>query len=433
VAQLLSQLWVQLRAQGLDEQQKLVRLIYAGKLLTPPTALVSAFNLTDGVYVHVVINDRPAESPRSSARNSGALRDLVQNFGAFFLGSRSGSDSEADRSGDRRGLGSRRSASSSSSGSASDVDLSSGAAHDATLLGLDILQNTHALEPAEVAALRSIFREDIASYAREMNLQYDPDAPARGDGQSHRVETAWVLRQGASSEFIANLPQRRLPAPAVAGRIPSTTVAANPARNLRVHAMPPAMRQARLGRHGAAAGAATLRPSTSARPPAREASSGTSSGGDDDAERNGGMFQSPSFMALLQRRIRGDRSGRDQYAAVGDTSAHGSDTGDIEEGGQRAQELAATGDAPEAGSGSRAWELDGNLPGSGEDGTVLQGIDEMGTTRDFLWGFVLGFSLGTLMLLCVFERSVNYRNKLGIIAGVLAQLALSISIQHSAV
>jgi len=26
-----------------------------------------------------------------------------------------------------------------------------------------------------------------------------------------------------------------------------------------------------------------------------------------------------------------------------------------------------------------------------------------------MWGFLLGFSLGTLMLLCVFERSVNYR------------------------
>jgi len=47
-----------------------------------------------------------------------------------------------------------------------------------------------------VAALRSIFREDITSYAAVMSLRYDPDAITAVDaGQSQRIETAWVLRQ----------------------------------------------------------------------------------------------------------------------------------------------------------------------------------------------------------------------------------------------
>lgn len=48
----------------------------------------------------------------------------------------------------------------------------------------------------------------------------------------------------------------------------------------------------------------------------------------------------------------------------------------------------------------------------------------LGTFSDFLCGFTLGSALGFLMLLCVYDRNVTHRQRIGIIVGVLLNLIL---------
>ena len=53
--------------------------------------------------------------------------------------------------------------------------------------------------------------------------------------------------------------------------------------------------------------------------------------------------------------------------------------------------------------------------------------DQMGTAKDYCWGVMLGTAFGTLMLLCIFDRNMNHRNKLGILLGISMQLLFSIA------
>lgn len=50
----------------------------------------------------------------------------------------------------------------------------------------------------------------------------------------------------------------------------------------------------------------------------------------------------------------------------------------------------------------------------------------IGTDRDFMWGFLLGFFVGFLMLVWVWMPSVPHKQKLGILTGISLQLALSL-------
>mmetsp|Transcript_23062 Transcript_23062/g.32198 ORF Transcript_23062/g.32198 Transcript_23062/m.32198 type:complete len:357 (-) Transcript_23062:146-1216(-) len=50
----------------------------------------------------------------------------------------------------------------------------------------------------------------------------------------------------------------------------------------------------------------------------------------------------------------------------------------------------------------------------------------IGTDRDFLWGFLLGFFVGFLMLVWVWMPTVPHKQKLGILTGISVQLALSV-------
>lgn len=63
--------------------------------------------------------------------------------------------------------------------------------------------------------------------------------------------------------------------------------------------------------------------------------------------------------------------------------------------------------------------------------------DEMYTVRrgnanDFVWGFVLGFFFGFFMLFCAAQRFVPRMQKLGIVAGVLCNVAFTIMRQQQA-
>lgn len=50
----------------------------------------------------------------------------------------------------------------------------------------------------------------------------------------------------------------------------------------------------------------------------------------------------------------------------------------------------------------------------------------IGTDRDFLWGFLLGFFVGFLMLVWVWMPTVPHKQKLGILTGISLQLALTL-------
>jgi len=50
----------------------------------------------------------------------------------------------------------------------------------------------------------------------------------------------------------------------------------------------------------------------------------------------------------------------------------------------------------------------------------------IGTDRDFIWGFLLGFFVGFLMLVWVWMPAVPHKQKLGILTGISVQLALSV-------
>lgn len=49
----------------------------------------------------------------------------------------------------------------------------------------------------------------------------------------------------------------------------------------------------------------------------------------------------------------------------------------------------------------------------------------VGTDRDFVWGFMLGFFVGFLMLVWVWMPTVPHKQKLGILTGISFQLAMS--------
>ena len=50
----------------------------------------------------------------------------------------------------------------------------------------------------------------------------------------------------------------------------------------------------------------------------------------------------------------------------------------------------------------------------------------VGTDRDFVWGFMLGFFVGFLMLLWVWMPTVPHKQKLGILTGISVQLAFGL-------
>ena len=405
-----------LRTQGIDPQTKVIRLIFAGKLLSPPTALVSAFNITPGSYIHCVINDRRPEEAVTES-NGGGIRGLVGSVGAYFLGRSSSGRSTTNRAGDNGGGASDSINNSNNTNNSSDIDLNIQNQGPSRHQGLDILQRSHALEPMEVAALRAIFREDIENFARELHLTYTSGAGIDSDNaaMNERIEMAWVMRQGASSEFFANLPRRQRSNPTEQNM--QTMINEHSSRANELQSAVRA-RVTRMGSSTASASPVTSR--TNSRTTDSDSDRGSDSGSDDESARP----HSPTLLEVIAQRLRP----QGEYAVVRETSAHG--TGDIESG-VRMQSLAQP--QTQVPQPLWDWQITGNLPEGNDEGTVFHGINEFGTPRDFLWGFLLGFSLGSLMLICVFERSLNYRHKIGVICGILTQLILSICVQQNTV
>jgi hypothetical protein len=64
----------------------------------------------------------------------------------------------------------------------------------------------------------------------------------------------------------------------------------------------------------------------------------------------------------------------------------------------------------------------GGTTGNGATGASTTPI--MGTDRDFMWGFILGFFVGFVMLFWVWIPTVPHKQKMGILTGICFQLAL---------
>ena len=74
----------------------------------------------------------------------------------------------------------------------------------------------------------------------------------------------------------------------------------------------------------------------------------------------------------------------------------------------------------------------GTTPGVGFNGAgsfhpyMMGPLPPAGTDKDFVWGFILGFFVGFVMLFWVWMPTVPHRQKLGIISGISFQLALNL-------
>ena len=51
----------------------------------------------------------------------------------------------------------------------------------------------------------------------------------------------------------------------------------------------------------------------------------------------------------------------------------------------------------------------------------------MGTDRDFMWGFMLGFFVGFVMILWIWLPTIPHKQKLGILTGLSFQLAFGVA------
>jgi hypothetical protein len=49
---------------------------------------------------------------------------------------------------------------------------------------------------------------------------------------------------------------------------------------------------------------------------------------------------------------------------------------------------------------------------------------EIGSYRDFMWGFIMGSLLGFVMIFCVWDRNVSHRQKIGILFGIIFQMLM---------
>lgn len=63
--------------------------------------------------------------------------------------------------------------------------------------------------------------------------------------------------------------------------------------------------------------------------------------------------------------------------------------------------------------------------GGGSSGSPVFRPGTVGTDRDLVWGFLLGFFVGFFMLVYVWVPTVPHKQKLGILAGISFQLALN--------
>lgn len=87
-------------------------------------------------------------------------------------------------------------------------------------------------------------------------------------------------------------------------------------------------------------------------------------------------------------------------------------------------------------SSSFNMPLTGPFPGAGSGGASTDGASdaagsEQGNWSEFLFGFAVGFTVGFIVIFCVWDRNVSYRQKIGLLAGIMASsFASMVSEEH---
>ena len=145
------------------EDNKFMRLIHKGKLLEPADAHLSAFNLHEGSFVHLVVTD---SKPRASTTTqSDGNEDATDN---------------------------------TSNNASSPTEQSRG--------GMNDLMSTHELDENDVAALRSSFSHEIEEFRVSQHIERDPRRETESEFRC-RLESMWMNSlDRRRSEFWRNLP-----------------------------------------------------------------------------------------------------------------------------------------------------------------------------------------------------------------------------------
>lgn len=146
----------------LDGIGKGIRLISAGKMLQPPTAKLNELNLLDGSYIHAVVSDINSTNYMTSSSSNNSTNTFTNTSPTIPI--------VIDRS---------------------------------NLRGLDRLLND-GLSIDEVAAVRSVFRQQIDAFAIIVPRMPEEDVIS----YQSRVEDRWMQVQSSHSEFSMNLPHR---------------------------------------------------------------------------------------------------------------------------------------------------------------------------------------------------------------------------------
>jgi hypothetical protein len=159
-------------------QSKNIRLIYLGKLLDPPSALLSTFHVKNGAYIHVAVSEKRStpttttSNPNSTVINSPHITINIAPRSAL------------------RGL-----------------DVLTSYERDESFPN-PLFRAGYGLSVNEVAALRSSFRANIDEFLEEHEDEPEYERQPAEDDVSYRLrmESLWLQSLTESSEFYLNLP-----------------------------------------------------------------------------------------------------------------------------------------------------------------------------------------------------------------------------------
>eukprot|EP01038_Epipyxis_sp_PR26KG_P009785 gene9785-13163_t len=169
---------VEAKLLGNEHKNHYVRLIFCGKMLDPPSSLLSSYKMTNGSFVHAVISSKPTGiSQSTNSTNNNPINQLRVS-------------SPLIPPTDRRGF--------------NILQFPPSAEDDTNPISHSRL--TIGLTPEEIITLRSYFSEDVTRY---MSTTVSPQSEEESDeNYRYRGETEWMAAQinDPNSEFMLNLP-----------------------------------------------------------------------------------------------------------------------------------------------------------------------------------------------------------------------------------
>ncbi|GAX19668.1 hypothetical protein FisN_19Hh253 [Fistulifera solaris] len=162
-----------------------IRLIAAGRLLAPDTALLQDFHIQNDHVIHAVVSNKSgAQAAAASPCASNALRG--SGIDATGRAVRRRNEDEEDEESERLELGQR------------------GGRHR---LGFDRLRDSVGFRRSEVATIRAYFSRSVDRWIRDNPAAAEEAARGETDLVQRRLlqEEAWMQSQGPTSEFRLNM------------------------------------------------------------------------------------------------------------------------------------------------------------------------------------------------------------------------------------